>query len=222
MAKTISILDSLKKYEVAKEEEKITPKEIIENQVKDLFSEAVLDTLEEAKPEATINSIHKGYFMTWGPSQGFKDEYRLSNFIQKLPHGIVDKKATGVGATTLELKSPRHSIIVAPTKKLAYSKFKWAENNLKPKKVLYIGTSIGEFKDRISKSGIIKYMEQNTTQPLKFLVVADSLDYLMNILGEEAYKHYFLMVDEIDLLQADSNSCVERCSEATCENIIGL
>ncbi|EGK02606.1 hypothetical protein [Dysgonomonas gadei] len=209
MAKTISILDSLKKYGVAKEEEeeeeKIIPKEIIENQVKDLFSEAVLDTLADAKPEATINSIHKGYFMTWGSSQGFTDEYRLSNFIQKLPHGIVDKKATGVGATTLELKSPRHSIIVAPTKKLAYSKFKWAENNLNPKKVLYVGTSIGEFRDRVSKDEIINHMEQNSTQPLKFLVVADSLDYLMNILGEEAYKHCFLMVDEIDLLQADSN-----------------
>lgn len=41
MAKTISILDSLKKYGVAEKEEKITPKEIIENQVKDLFSEAL-------------------------------------------------------------------------------------------------------------------------------------------------------------------------------------
>lgn len=206
MAKTISVLDNLKKYGVAKEEEKsVISKEIVENQVKDLFSEAVLDTLADANPEATINSIHKGYFMTWGSSQGFKDEYRLSNFIQKIPHGIVDKKATGVGATTLELKSPRHSILVVPTKKLAYSKFKWTENNLKPKKVLYIGTSIGEFTDRVSKDEIIKYMEQNSTQPLKFLVVADSLDYLMNILGEEAYKHCFLMVDEIDLLQADSN-----------------
>ncbi|MBB4036531.1 hypothetical protein GGR21_002437 [Dysgonomonas hofstadii] len=207
MAKTISILDSLKKYEAAKEEEeeKIIPKEIIENQVKDLFSEAVLDTLAGANPEETITTIHKGYFMIWGSSQGFTDEYRLSNFIQKLPHGIVDKKATGVGATTLELKSPRHSIIVVPTKKLAYSKFKWAENNLNPKKVLYVGTSIGEFTDRVSKDEIINYLEQNTTQPLKFLVVADSLDYLMNILGEEAYKHCFLMVDEIDLLQADSN-----------------
>lgn len=205
MAKTISILDSLKKYGVAKEEEIITPKEIVENQVKDLFSEAVLDTLAGAKPEETINSIHKGYFMTWGPSQGFKDEYRLSNFIQKLPHGIVDKKATGIGATTLELKSPRHSIIVVPTKKLAYSKYKWSETNLKLKKALYVGTSIGEFTDRVSKDEIINYMGQNSTQPLKFLVVADSLDYLMNILGEEAYKHCFLMVDEIDLLQADSN-----------------
>lgn len=204
MAKTTDLFEHLKKYGTAKEEE-TTPKAIVENQVKDLFSEAILDTLAGANPEETVTSIHKDYIETRSLSNFFTEEYRLSNFIQKMPHGIVDKKATGVGATTLELKAPRHSIIVVPTKKLAYSKFKWAENNLKPKKVLYIGTSIGEFRDRVSRSEIIKYIEQNPTQPLKFLVVADSLNYLMNILGEEAYKHYFLMVDEIDLLQADSN-----------------
>lgn len=205
MAKTTDLFEHLKKYGTAKEEVKTTSKEIIENQVKDLFTEAVLDTLADANPEETVNSIHKDYIESRSLSNFFTEEYRLSNFIQKMPHGIIDKKATGVGATTLELKSPRHSIIVVPTKKLAYSKFKWAENNLNPKKALYVGTSIGEFRDRVSRSEIIKYIEQNPTQPLKFLVVADSLNYLMNILGEEAYKHYFLMVDEIDLLQADSN-----------------
>ncbi|MBD8388852.1 hypothetical protein [Dysgonomonas sp. BGC7] len=204
MAKTTDLFEHLKKYGTAKEEE-TTPKAIVENQVKDLFSEAILDTLAGANPKETVTSIHKDYIETRSLSNFFSEEYRLSNFIQKMPHGIVDKKATGVGATTLELKAPRHSIIVVPTKKLAYSKFKWAENNLNPKKVLYIGTSIGEFRDRVSRSEIIKYIEQNPTQSLKFLVVADSLNYLMNILGEEAYKHYFLMIDEIDLLQADSN-----------------
>lgn len=194
-------------YGVAKEEEEeeTTPNDVVENQLKDLMDEATIETLAGANPEATVTSIHKSYLETRSLSNFFSEEYRLSNFIQKLPHGVIDKKDTGIGATTLELKSPRNSIVVVPTKKLAYSKYKWVENNLSSKKALYVGTSIGEFRERVSKEEIIKYVEQNSTLPLKFLVVADSLDYLIKVLGEEAYKHCFLMVDEIDLLQADSN-----------------
>ena len=41
-----------------------------------------------------------------------------------MPHGIVNKQLPGVGATTLEINSNRNSIIVLPTKALAFSKNK--------------------------------------------------------------------------------------------------
>lgn len=56
MTKTTDLFEHLKKYGTAKGEE-TTPKAIVENQVKDLFSEAVLDTLTGANPVETVNSI---------------------------------------------------------------------------------------------------------------------------------------------------------------------
>lgn len=98
MAKTICILDSLKKYGAAKEEVKAIPPKIVENQVKDLFSEAILNTLIGANPEETVTFIHKDYIEARSLSYFFTQEYRLSSFIQKLPHGILNKKFTGIGA----------------------------------------------------------------------------------------------------------------------------
>lgn len=179
----------------------------VKNKIKDLLDESYLETLNGVNPEAEVTSIHKDNIRSINPDNIFQEteHYRLSNFIQKLPHGIIDKKATGIGATTLEIKSPRHSIIVLPTKKLAYNKYKWVVNNLGNGRALYIGSAIGEFTDKVSTKEIIRYIQLNDTHPKKFLVVADSLDYFINAVGKEVYKACFLMVDEIDLLQADSN-----------------
>lgn len=201
-----SLFNNVKTYGVT-EESRSSKGKIIENQVRDLLDKATLETLNGVNPEATVKSIHKDYIRELNPENLLQssEKYRLSSFIQKLPHGVIDKKATGIGATTLELKSPRHSIIVVPTKKLAYSKYRWAIENLGSDSALYIGSAIGEFNERVSKEDIIKYIQQDYSSPKKFLVVADSLDYLIQTIGEEAYKACFLMVDEIDLLQADSN-----------------
>lgn len=53
-----------------------------------------------------------------------------------MPHGIVNKQIPGVGATTLEINANRNSIIVLPTKALAFSKCKKHPNTL------YIGSEI--------------------------------------------------------------------------------
>lgn len=206
MDKTISIFDGFKEYGVG-EEKSIISKKTVENQLKDILDEAYLETFNGIDPDREISSIHKDNIRSINPDNIFHEteHYRLSNFIQKLPHGIIDKKATGIGATTLEIKSPRHSIIVLPTKKLAYNKYKWVISSYEGNRALYIGTGIGEFTDRLSKEEIIRYIQSNDTHPKKFLVVADSLDYLINVIGEEVYESCFLMVDEIDLLQADSN-----------------
>ena len=52
------------------------------------------------------------------------DEAKLGNIFEECPYGIIKKNRTGVGATTLELNSKRNSIVVVPTRSLAYNKAK--------------------------------------------------------------------------------------------------
>ena len=50
----------------------------------------------------------------------------LSDFIDVLPtHVLLNKGVTGCGGTTLELKAPRNSIILCPTKNLVENKSKY-------------------------------------------------------------------------------------------------
>ena len=77
----------------------------------------------------------KEYIITDIPL-GVSNQYYLSNHFNQLPYGLIDKSITGLGATTLEMKAKRNSIIVTPTKNLAYSKY-----SKDPKNYLYVGRS---------------------------------------------------------------------------------
>ena len=125
---------------------------------------------------------------------------KLSEVLEFLPHGLVDKKITGIGATHLEMYSHRNSIIVTPTRVLAYNKSIKEEN-----KFLYIGSS---YNNAITTPKDIKDYLLNTSIPYKkFLVVADSLPKLINqlkIYKVDVFKDFFLMVDEVDTLQSDN------------------
>ena len=123
-------------------------------------------------------------------------KHMLSDYLNKMPHGIIDKRIPGIGATTLEIKSRRNSIIVFPTKALAYSK------HLKHHNTLYVGSSI-EGKKGTSNAEIQHYI--NTKSYKKLLVVADSLKRVLTLIKEENYDKYFLMIDEVDVLQSDNN-----------------
>ena len=120
----------------------------------------------------------------------------LSNYLTKMPHGLVDKKITGIGATTLEINSKRNSIIVFPTKALAYGKHSKHPNTL------YVGSEIKGEKEKVTNQQIEEYLAKDGYK--KLLVVADSLGRLLGIIGKN-YKDYFLMIDEIDVLQTDNN-----------------
>ena len=124
-------------------------------------------------------------------------KHLLSNYLTKMPHGLVDKKIPGIGATTLEINSKRNSIIVFPTKALAYSKHSKHPNTL------YVGSEIKGEKEKVTNQQIEEYLAKDGYK--KLLVVADSLGRLLGIIGKENYKDYFLMVDEIDVLQTDNN-----------------
>jgi len=125
--------------------------------------------------------------------------FTLSSFITKIPHGIVDKKRPGIGATTVEINSRRNSIIVVPTKTLAYNK------TLKHSHCQYVGSKIGTKRGAVLLPELQDYINNKDIEYKKFIVVADSLERVTKLIGDNVYNNYFLMVDEVDMLQSDSN-----------------
>ena len=130
------------------------------------------------------------------------NENRLFDIITQLPYGLIDKQATGIGATYAEMHSKRSSIIVVPTRALGENKC--AKD---PNKFLYVGTK--SISNRVtSNEEITDYLNNTTIEYKKIIVVADSLWRVINILrdnGIDVYREYFLMVDEIDTLQSDNH-----------------
>lgn len=128
------------------------------------------------------------------------DEAKLGNIFEECPYGIIKKNRTGVGATTLELNSKRNSIVVVPTRSLAYNKAKNSRighsNNYG---ILYVGGSISGF----STPTIENYLDNPAILYKKFIVVADSLPRLLGKIGVDNYEDYFFMVDEVDSYQYD-------------------
>lgn len=128
------------------------------------------------------------------------ENFYLENLLDRMPYGIINKKATGIGATTLEIKSDRNSIIVMPAKSLAYAKAKKHPDN-----TLYIGSEIGNIRTPVTIDDIKRFDEDSSIPNKKFLVVADSLPRLIDILIDHVYDEYFIMIDEVDVLQSDSD-----------------
>lgn len=117
----------------------------------------------------------------------------------KFPYGIIEKGETGIGATQAEIKAKRNSIIVFPSRSIAYNK---SLSNIK-KSPLYIG-SLPD-KKTISRNQIREYYDNVKIQYKKYLVVADSLHKIFDALGEKVvYQNFFLMFDEIDKFQSES------------------
>lgn len=137
-----------------------------------------------------------------------KDNTKLGHVLNRLPHGIIDKGITGIGATTLEiLDNTRNSIIVVPTKALAYNKYKDTNSKKGEAYCCYVGSGIGDIKKTPRSSDIQAYILNRGSQVCKFITVADSLGFLIKVLTELSINwsnEYFLLVDEIDTMQEDS------------------
>lgn len=130
---------------------------------------------------------------------------KLGQFMDRVPFGILDKTITGLGATTLELETQvRDSIIVVPTKSLAYNKHLTTEQRKGENSSMYIGSPIGNILTDITPENIRDYLSLDNGKKKKFLVVADSLWKVIETIGPSVYHDYFLMVDEIDTMQSDS------------------
>lgn len=134
-------------------------------------------------------------------------ELYLGKIFETTPYGIINKNRTGIGATTLEIKTCRDSIIVMPTKALAFSK---ATDNNKGNltesgiyKCCYVGSKVRE-EPKHKLLEINEYLKCPEIKYRKFIVVADSLYKVINAIGGAVYNTYFLMLDEIDSYQSDS------------------
>ena len=130
----------------------------------------------------------------------------LGEVFDRIPFGILNKNRTGVGATTLEIEAKRNSIIVFPNKSLAYSKSKTKDT------LLYVGSPIGDITSSILPN-IKKYIDEIDQRwsygedvYKKFLVVADSLPKVYEVIAtkQESFESYFLLVDEVDMIQSDA------------------
>ena len=109
---------------------------------------------------------------------------KLGEILTSLPYGIVKKSVPGIGATTLALNQPRDTIIVLPTKKLAYQKYLRGYNKERTSnRFLYVGSDIPEEKCKSPTDEQIRsYIAEKRTGTFpykKILVVADSLGRVM-------------------------------------------
>lgn len=120
---------------------------------------------------------------------------KLSEILTFLPAGIVYKDSTGMGATTLELRSDRNSIVVEPLKVTASQKA-YLEN------AIYVGSPTTLHPMKITHEEIRSKLSASNGF-IKFVVVADSLERLMKSLGD-SFVDFFLLIDESDSFQLDS------------------
>ena len=84
-----------------------------------------IEQIIQRKDLVSISSIysfrHSILIKKYNPDS-FNGITRLGDVLTALPHGLVYKEETGMGATTLEFQTPRNSIIVEPIKITASSK----------------------------------------------------------------------------------------------------
>ena len=176
-----------------------TSEEVVERPLLDKINGACVIPSETLKYH--ITHCHSDYSVKDITFTMPNDDDKLSSVFTELPYGLIKKNRTGVGATTLELKSRRNSIIVVPTRALAYEKAKKSKlENSEKYEVLYVGGRIPEF----TPQRIEDYLSDDSIQFKKFMVVVDSLPRLLEHIGESSYSDYFIMFDEIDSYQYDS------------------
>lgn len=123
---------------------------------------------------------------------------KLSDVLSALPSGLIQKDETGMGATFLELKSQRNSIIVEPIKITASSK---AHHH----NALYIGSETEYHSKKKDINDIRNYLDNEEGGYKKILVVADSLYKVIAALKKEDTENFFLLIDEVDSFQLDSS-----------------
>lgn len=108
-------------------------------------------------------------------------------------NAVIYKKITGIGATTLEIESHRHSIIIEPNTPVIEGKIKKHDNLL------------GVF-EGIQTSHIIDYLQDNTIEYKKIATTPESFGKVkraFSLLNIDMYNDYFLLFDECHKLTSE-------------------
>jgi hypothetical protein len=122
-----------------------------------------------------------------------KGSHKLSEIFNYIPSGIINKRETGIGATTLELESKRDSIIIEPLKSTVIQK---ANGNSKIFPYLIDNPEV--------TNQLLNYLADDSVKFKKIMLVIDNLERLINDIGD-AVLNYFLLFDEIDFMQGSSS-----------------
>jgi hypothetical protein len=124
---------------------------------------------------------------------------KLGESFHFLPAGIINKRETGIGATTLEMKSLRNSIIIEPLKITVVEKELQERGKEQPEyKLFAFLVDEPQIYKRLSE-----YLNDSTIRYKKIILVIDNLEKLILQLGE-AFLDYFFLFDEIDYMQSGS------------------
>lgn len=115
-------------------------------------------------------------------------------------NSILNKTITGIGATYSEIKAPRNSIIIEPTRPVIYGKC----NDPKHKEDNLLGVHQGVYKD-----DVVKYIERSIHQKkrIKILTTPESFKKVLDAFEELdiniRYDGYFLLFDECQKIIKD-------------------
>ncbi|GHV17747.1 hypothetical protein FACS1894169_13460 [Bacteroidia bacterium] len=108
-------------------------------------------------------------------------------------NAVIYKKVTGIGATTLEIKSNRHSIIIEPNTPVIEGKIE-KHTNL-----------FGVF-EGIQTNQIIDYLQNDTIEYKKLMTTPESFEKVKRafaLLNIDMYNDYFLLFDESHKLTSE-------------------
>ena len=108
-------------------------------------------------------------------------------------NSVIYKKKTGIGATTLEIESPRNSIIIEPNTPVIECKIEKHKN------------LFGVF-EGVTTEQIISYLQNNAIQYKKLMTTPESFGKLKKAfyrLNIDMYSDYFLLFDECHKLTSE-------------------
>ncbi|EMS33858.1 hypothetical protein C943_04177 [Mariniradius saccharolyticus AK6] len=162
--------------------------------MKTIISDPTLITKEVVSSDGTRHFVIKNTLESGDPT-------KLGHVFRFLPPGILHKEETGIGATTLELESKRNSIVVEPLRSTALTK------SQKSPDYFFVGTrpdgSIATAEE------IREYVKgrEHVGKPVKFICVADSLNRVIEALGQKKIKDdgFHLLIDESDSFQTSAS-----------------
>ena len=121
------------------------------------------------------------------------DALYVSDFLNEIPKGIIDKAATGVGMSSIALEDKHPTIIAVPTIEVIKNKTAQYPNSRRSESVF------GYYAD-VKEKSLVEYIK-STTVP-KILVTYDSFHKVAKLVDKSLYR---VVVDEFsDLLDAYS------------------
>lgn len=113
----------------------------------------------------------------------------LSEFMNTLPNGILNKKETGCGATTVVLENSENVIVACPNRQLIINKVAQYPNERCPYRLLAV-------KQGVTVDDIETYIKEcNKRQPVKIMVTYDSFPKV-NTIMKQYFSDYKVVVDE--------------------------